>query len=122
MKNLLIKLVILNVFFLTSNANATSSCHIVLGSQQPCQHAMPLNVAFQDSLDLANKSPRRCAQRAFEYFQWCGFTPGSNWTGAYYDNGNGPMNATTTEGVKAYFHIVNPAGHYVEIGQGKVNR
>ena len=123
MKNVL-QTIILFSFLLFGAGAMASSCQIVLGGYKPC--AKPTGVApdtlFQDGDALAQASPKRCAQRAKEYYRWCQFGPYENWVGAYYHNDRGLDFAVTTDGVKEYFYTTERKGHFIHVGTGKVEK
>ena len=97
--NTLIKLLICGWIALSVNtAQAGSACQIVLNTTRPCLRSMILpNTLFNDGDPLANVSPNRCRQRAYDYHVWCGFTTSDAVT-SYFFNGTDYSGATSNAG------------------------
>lgn len=109
----------LALMVMTAQAQA-GACHILIGPNQPCAHMLP-PILFQDSDALANMSPKRCIERAYEYHRYCGFEPAKNHVVSYYHNGKTWVNASVNSGAFGVnnTYVANDFGHWIFIGTTK---
>ena len=106
----------------TQSGLAGTSCNIMVGYSKPCKHRIKPNSLFRDGDGLAQMSPKRCAQRALEYYRYCGYGPYKNWVGAYFMKDGQHHTAVTTNGVTSDVHVINRVGAFEKIGSIKVSK